>query len=225
MKLTRRFDRGLKLAIAAFAVLSVAVYSLQAKDADKDADFDFYVLALSWSPSFCATPQGRDNPGQCGSNKRYDFIVHGLWPQYERGYPQQCSTQYSLRTPRELENDFLDIMPSRGLIRHQWRKHGTCSGLSQGDYFDKTRRAFETVTIPAIYRQSDRPRITSAQEVENAFSRANPTLDSSEMAVRCDRRRVREVRICLTKDLEPRACKQVDSGGCRASGLSMPAPR
>jgi ribonuclease T2 len=55
------------------------------------ADFDFYVLALSWSPSYCASKGGDADPEQCGLAKPPGFTAHGLWPQFERGSPQNCA--------------------------------------------------------------------------------------------------------------------------------------
>src|SRR5215212_5317363 len=48
-------------------------------------EFDFYVLSLSWSPSFCDAASERGNSGrnqqaQCGG-RPFSFVVHGLWPQ------------------------------------------------------------------------------------------------------------------------------------------------
>ena len=52
--------------------------------------FDYYVLALSWSPSYCQAAQERAPnraPDQQCSGRPFSFVVHGLWPQYERGFP------------------------------------------------------------------------------------------------------------------------------------------
>ena len=57
-----------------------------------DGDFDFYVLALSWSPSYCAIEGDGADPAQCANGRPYAFVVHGLWPQYEKGYPRDCET-------------------------------------------------------------------------------------------------------------------------------------
>src|SRR5262249_40589503 len=51
--------------------------------------FDYYVLSLSWSPSFCETATGNARRQQCGT-RPFSFVVHGLWPQYERGFPESC---------------------------------------------------------------------------------------------------------------------------------------
>ncbi|MFC5989818.1 ribonuclease T2 family protein [Limoniibacter endophyticus] len=187
-------------------------------------DFDFYVLSLSWSPSYCAAEGASANRDQCGTNRPYAFVVHGLWPQNERGYPSDCNVQ-NPDVPRAISGTMLDIMPSRGLIRHQWRKHGSCSGLSQRDYFATTRRAYQRIRIPDHLRQLSDYKTVSPREVEQAFVEANPGLRSDAVAVDCDRRYMREVRICLTKDLQFRSCREVDARACRTSNLVMPPVR
>ena len=58
--------------------------------ASTPGDFDFYVLSLSWSPGFCEMPAGSNLHGQCDAGANLGFVVHGLWPQYEHGYPSDC---------------------------------------------------------------------------------------------------------------------------------------
>jgi ribonuclease T2 len=53
--------------------------------------FDFYILSLSWSPSYCEAAGERGPPPQQQCSARpYSFVVHGLWPQYEHGFPEYC---------------------------------------------------------------------------------------------------------------------------------------
>lgn len=186
--------------------------------------FDFYVLALSWSPSYCEA-EGKDaNRQQCETGRPYAFVVHGLWPQFERGFPENCATDerdVSSGTLRSL----YDLMPSAGLIRHQWRKHGSCSDLDQQDYFAVLRAARETVAIPARFRHLDGYLTLDPYEAEKAFLNANPSLPADAVAVTCDRRYLREVRICLTKDLEFRSCPEVDRRACRRQEVLMPPVR
>ena len=186
--------------------------------------FDFYVLSLSWSPSYCEAEGAEANRQQCSGGRPYAFVVHGLWPQYERGYPQACAT-----TERDVPNEALrglyDIMPSAGLIRHQWRKHGSCSGLSQRDYFKALRKAREAVAVPAEYARLDNYRTVAPQDVERSFLRSNPSLPADGIAVTCDSRYLREVRICLTRQLSFRACEEIDRRACHASKAVMPPVR
>lgn len=191
----------------------------------KAGDFDFYVLALSWSPTYCQS-QGRfANRLQCGANIDRAFVVHGLWPQYERGYPENCATSEPLRVPRSLIDTVLDIMPSPGLVGGQWRKHGTCTGLTQAGYLQIVRRAFDTVTIPEAFRSARHRQSVSARNAEQAFITDNPGLSANGIAIACRDGLLSEVRICLTRGMEFRRCERVDASGCRQSRLVMPADR
>jgi ribonuclease T2 len=194
-------------------------------NANSDADFDFYVLALSWSPSYCESEGPDANRQQCGSSRPFGFVVHGLWPQFERGYPQDCDSGEPRNVPMSLARSMGDIMPSTGLINYQWRKHGACSGLSQRDYFATMRRAMERVAIPGQFRQGTARDAVNPQLVERAFLTANPGMKAEGVAVTCDREFLREVRICLTKDLDLRACPEVDRSGCRRRAVEMPPIR
>jgi ribonuclease T2 len=212
-------------AVAAALIAFLAAFSpAKAQQYGEPGQFDFYVLALSWSPSYCESAGNRADPTQCRSQKPLGFIVHGLWPQYDRGFPADCAynaPRVSDQTIREMR----DVMPSRGLIIHQWRKHGTCSGLSSDQYFALTRKAFEKIKIPAQFGEATRWQSFSPPEVENAFRVANPGLQQDMLSVTCDRRNLREVRICLTKDLEFRGCPQVDRQACRNNRISLPPVR
>ena len=186
--------------------------------------FDFYVLALSWSPSYCEAEGAEANRQQCGSGRGLGFVVHGLWPQFERGYPEFCASREPDRVPDPLVRRYIDLIPSAGLIGHQWRKHGSCSGLSQADYLAATRLASRRVAIPAAYADGKGPGRVDPDRVEAAFLSANPGLQSEGVAVTCTQGLVREVRICMTSDLSFRGCPEIDRGGCRADTARMPAP-
>lgn len=186
--------------------------------------FDFFVLSLSWSPSYCEAEGADANRQQCGAARPYAFIVHGLWPQFERGFPRDCPTDHP-KVPDQTVRALYDLMPSAGLVRHEWQAHGSCSGLGQQDYFRTLRAARERVAIPAAFRRLDDYRTLSPQEAETAFQEANPDLPPDAVAVTCDRRYLREVRICLSKNLEFRACPEIDRKACRASKVVMPPVR
>jgi ribonuclease T2 len=215
--------RGVAIAFAAFFF---ALAPAKAQQYGEPGQFDFYVLALSWSPSYCDSAGNRADPQQCSRRgKPYSFVVHGLWPQYDRGYPADCSYNPP-RIPDRTLNGMLDVMPSRRLVIYEWRKHGTCSGLSPDEYFALVRKAFEKVKIPPRFAQSTNWQTVSPPEVENAFKVANPNLEDDMIAVTCDRRNLREVRICMSKDLEFRACPQVDrQQACRNPRVALPPVR
>ena len=187
--------------------------------------FDFYVLSLSWSPTWCAGNDAGGRTQQCRRGEDNGFIAHGLWPQNERGYPEFCPTRQPDRVPESLGRTVLDIIPSMGLIGHQWRKHGSCSGLGQKDYFAVTRAAFERVDIPAALTPQRGGSRLSPDAVEAAFIAANPGLDRKGIAVTCEGGRLEEVRICMTADLSFRTCPAVDRAGCRAKSIDQPPIR
>ncbi|KPF72229.1 ribonuclease T [Bosea sp. AAP35] len=207
---------------------SLATAGAQGRDqrGGQPGDFDFYVLALSWSPGFCELDGDRDrNREQCGEGAGLRFVVHGLWPQNERGFPSDCGP--AGRTPSRIALDQArGLFPSEGLARHQWRKHGTCSGSSPSDYFADTRRAREKIVIPPALAKAERDQSWTAIDLERAFVAANPGLRTDMMSVACRRGVLQEVRICLSKDLRDfRMCQEVDRSGCRTRDITVNAPR
>jgi len=220
------FQLILRTAFAVAAIL-LATGSVPAQDRRQNqaGQFDFYVLALSWSPSFCevSAERGREQREQCGP-RRYSFVVHGLWPQYEKGFPEFCQ-QPSPRLDRNIVSSMLDLMPAPRLIFNEWDKHGTCSGLSARAYFETIRKARAVVKIPDAYIEPAGFLTVTPDEVEDAFVTANPGLTRSAIAVTCDSRRLHEVRICLSKDLRFRDCPEIDQRACRRDKLVMPPVR
>lgn len=209
---------GLVLALLIWAPAS-------AQERGKPGEFDFYVLALSWSPSYCeAEGDQRRADEQCSRGRPFAFVTHGLWPQFERGYPRSC-VEPAPRIPEDLIRTMLDVVPARGLVIHQWRAHGTCSGLEPRRYFELVRRATERIAIPERFRRLDDFTMVAPDEVEAAFRAANPGLASGMLAVTCDRRRLREVRICLSRELAFRACPEVARSACRLPRVVMPPVR
>lgn len=186
--------------------------------------FDFYVLSLSWSPSYCEAEGEEANRQQCKAVRPYAFVVHGLWPQYERGYPQDCETAEP-KVADETLRTLYDIVPSAGLIRHEWRKHGTCSGLSQSDYFEVLRKARQAVQVPKEFFRLQQYRTVVPSDVETSFLQSNPGMGAAGIAVTCDKRYLREVRICMTRELAFRDCDEVDRRSCKIAKAVMPPVR
>jgi ribonuclease T2 len=192
--------------------------------------FDYYALVLSWSPSFCADGEHDDNPQCDRSNTRpYNFVLHGLWPQYDRGWPQDCRTARAPFVPRPLINEMLDIMPAPQLVIHEYKKHGTCSGLDPDRYYALARRAFMSVRIPDRYKEPETTQFVSPEDVTAEFIKANPSLKPEMIAVGCGGRdnRLKEVHICLSKDGEPAACGRNENQRkmCSADSMSVPPVR
>lgn len=174
-------------------------------EGERAGDFDYYVLSLSWSPTWCAVEGDARNADQCDPQHDYGWILHGLWPQNERGWPSYCRTPHK-DASRGQTRGMRDIMASGGLAWHQWKKHGRCSGLSAGDYFETSRRAYGSVVRPSVFRKLKDPVKLPAKVVEEAFLKENPDLSANMLTVTCRDRRIQEVRICLNKDLQPRRC-------------------
>jgi ribonuclease T2 len=177
--------------------------------------FDFYVLALSWSPSYCEASQerapNRAPDQQCGG-RPFSFVVHGLWPQYEQGFPAFCQVP-APRLDRNIVGSMLDLMPSPRLIFHEWDRHGT------------VRKARAVIKIPPDYLDLDKPIMVTPDEVATAFVKANPGLSRGAIAVACDSKRLSEVRVCLKKDFSFHDCAEVTRRACRRDKIAMPAVR
>jgi len=136
----RAFILSLFLAFPAFA------------EGEKAGEFDYYVLALSWSPNWCALEGDAKGSDQCEAKNDHGWILHGLWPQFERGWPSYCNTRK--RNPSRRDTAAMaDIMGTGGLAWHQWNKHGRCSGLSSDDYYALSREAYGRVARPEVFRK------------------------------------------------------------------------
>jgi len=222
---------GIICRITPFAVFFVAVAlgsapaQEQQSQRNQPGQFDFYVLSLSWSPSFCKETEerGRQSNEQC-RGRPYSFVVHGLWPQHERGFPRDCQVP-APRLNRETMTSMLDLMPAPRLVYHEWDQHGTCSGLQAQAYFDLVRKAREAVKIPETYAAPTATLTVTPDEVEEAFVKTNPGLSRSAIAVTCGSTRLSEVRICMSKDLKFRDCGEIDRRACRRDKLLMPPVR
>ena len=181
--------------------------------------FDFYVLSLSWSPDYCASPAGARDRFQCAGPRKYGFVVHGLWPQFERGWPQDCANE-ALRVPAPLKRDVLEIMPSERLMNHEWRKHGTCSGLTPTQYFESILATWANVRIPPELKSVTADHVEfSPVDLERKFAAANPGLDTGMVSVDCTGRFLKEVQVCFDKNLKFRKCSAQVERGCSMSKI------
>lgn len=221
-----------RLAHVAASALSVTLIFIvvacaQERRQGEPGEFDYYILALSWSPSYCEARQDRTpnraRERQC-DGRPFSFVVHGLWPQYERGFPSYCQVP-APRLDRNIVGSMLDLMPSPRLIFHEWDQHGTCSGLSPHAYFENVRNARAAVKIPHEYAELERPIAVVPGEVAAEFLKANPGLSPRAISVFCDRKWLTEVRICLGKDLSFRDCTENRRNACRLDRARMPAVR
>jgi ribonuclease T2 len=214
-------------AVLLLALLTVAASATARHRHSSDAvpgTFDYYLLSLSWSPAFCLSEPGA---AECTGPRRFGFIVHGLWPQYEEGWPENCNVHEPV--PDGVVSGISDIMPARGLVYHEWSAHGTCSGLHPTGFFALMRSAYGTIAIPAPFSGSAQQVEQTPAAITAAFVHANPRLTAPSIVVICssqDAPRLREVRICLDRSLKPRACSAAAvRGACRAATLIVPPIR
>jgi ribonuclease T2 len=231
-RVTRAILASAVAVVAATCAITIAINAVgsgsaaaQDRRQNQPGKFDYYVLALSWSPSFCeaTNERGRESKEQCGA-RPFSFVVHGLWPQYEKGFPEFCQVP-APRLDRNIVSSMLDLMPAPRLIFNEWDKHGTCSGLGARGYFETVRKARAVVKIPEPYIEITRPITVTPDEVEEEFVKANPGLERDAIAVTCDSRRLSEVRICLSKELGFRSCPEIDRRACRRDKVVMPPVR
>ena len=193
----------------------------QAAAAALPGDFDYWLIALSWSPTWCEF--NPDNREQCGS-RGFGFVLHGLWPQNDRGGgPQNCGSRQ--RVPERTIDRSLAFMPSRGLIIHEWRSHGSCTTLEPDAYFQLADRAFASVRIPESLRAPKSPPQLSARDIVGQFRAANPGLSSDAIQVMCTGAGLSEVRVCANADLSSRACGKLSRSRCPAGVLRIPSVR
>ena len=204
-----------------------ALFLLLAINPAPAKDFDYYTLALSWSPTWCGIERNADED-QCQPGRRFAFVVHGLWPQFEKGWPQDCGP--AERLPGKLIDAQLDIMPAKGLVIHQWRKHGTCSGLKAGEYFNELRERFQAVRIPARYLSPTKTVEVRPAELINDFIKSNKGLTADMLSVQCGgkrggRARLTELRICMGKQDGFDPCGENERRSCQADTLVLPPVR
>ncbi len=216
--------RRLPLILLVACIAAILVSSADARsrrrakqEGGQPGSFDYYLLSLSWSPEYCAGP-GSGNPQQCGDQRRFGFVVHGLWPQYERGYPDSCGSADPV--PSSIVNAMLPLMPSSQLIQHEWQKHGTCSGLDVNAYFQKVQKAFGTVSIPAQFKSPVSQIEVAPAAIESGFAQSNSAFPATAFQSVCSGRYLSEVRVCLTKDLHGRPCSN-ERTSCRTDTVIM----
>lgn len=178
-------------------------------------NFDYYLLNLSWSPEFC-----HSHPDAVECAQRATFVLHGLWPQNTNGsYPENCSDAPGPANPSQ----YSDIYPDQGLLEHEWRTHGTCSGLAADAFLQLARQAVHAVKIPdqltAINQQLSMP----PDDIRTLFTQANPSIPASSLAISCGNNYLTAVEVCFSKSLQPIACGPIRT--CRANTVRIPPPQ
>lgn len=177
-----------------------------------------YILSLSWSPQYCADEGGNRNDQQCEQGRRYDFVVHGLWPQTEK----VCSAPFIVE--KKIEDRFSTLFPSLHLLRHEWQKHGRCHFESPESYFKNVESKAQSLRIPTPLRQPLQQIEWTAEQILTAFRTANPQSHPASFALHCRGKFFRELRQCLDGQLIPRPCEGRERGNCRHSSKLIIRP-
>jgi ribonuclease T2 len=211
LSLLRKLGAALTLTLALSGPLSAQ---------NRPGVFDHYILALTWMPAFCAAEGEARGDVRCAPGSRNGWMVHGLWPQHRGGtWPEYCQTAERAPNRRETAEQ-ADLFGASGAAWHQWNKHGRCTGLSAAAYYALTRQALERLDMPAIFRRIDQPLSVSPDVIEAAFVEENPGLTGDMMVTTCRRDTLVELRVCLTRDLDPRPCDaEVRSCSLRSARL------
>jgi ribonuclease T2 len=205
-------------------VLALIFMAGLARAEDRAGDFEHYVLALSWNPTWCATEGDARGAPECRAGAGRGFALHGLWPQHDNGWPEFCRT--AARDPSRADTAAMaDIMGSAGLAWYQWRKHGRCTGLNGRDYLALSRAAYQAIRIPPVLAGLTRDVRLPASVIEEAFIEANPGLAPDMITITCRADRIHEARICLNRDLSPRACAPDTRRDCTLGGALMDGVR
>ena len=195
-------------------VVLVALAGMARAEGERAGDFDYYVMSLSWSPTWCALEGDRRGSPQCDADADFGWVLHGLWPQYDQGWPSYCPT--SERNPSRSDTAAeADLFGTSGNAWHQWNKHGRCTGLSARDYYRLAREAYGRIERPEIFRRLDDPIRLPASVVEDAFLELNGTLSPDQITITCKAGRIQEARVCLTRDLELTDCGSGVDRDCR----------
>ncbi|BAZ43005.1 ribonuclease T2 [Calothrix sp. NIES-4101] len=196
---------GNRLLVAASLLFAVAIPShVNAQSKGTPGKFDFYVLAMSWSPDYCNKNGDRD-PGQCKEGRKLGFVLHGLWPQYQKGYPANCTLE---KLPEAVKQQFPNLFPSAKLYGHEWSKHGTCTGLTPVQYLGLSKQLKDAVVIPSAYNKPSKPFRATINNLKQEFTKVNQGLSSDSVAPYCSGsgRFLQEVFVCYTKDGKPGPC-------------------
>lgn len=182
--------------------------------------FDYYVMTLSWSPGFCDLGGEQKSPRQCATGSGEGFVVHGLWPNNRyRPNPEACGTDYVSATDLAATRG---LYPAEGLAAYEYRKHGTCTGLSAHDYYAAVRYVRDQLVIPEILKGPRQRLSVSPAQIQQAFIAANANLHADNMAITCSRGELVDVRFCLSRDLKAFAlCPKVSGHTCHAASIAV----
>ena len=193
---------------------------------------DYMALVLSWSPEHCESQRlllekAADEEGrakirakqgfQCFSDNRFEWVVHGLWPQYGQAkngsdHPRHCEPSDGL--PATLVRKHLCMMPGGALMQNEWQAHGTCGWPTADSYFDEIQKLYAVLKRPTAVQMlgsdasgSNRLVEVKVSRVKQSFYDLNPTLPTGSVRVNvASGNLLKEIWVCLSKDKKVMAC-------------------
>lgn len=208
--------------LAALALFSALTAAQIAPAQNVAGAFDHYLLSLSWIPAYCAEDGDERRDPRCAAGRQTGWAVHGLWPQHDGGdWPEYCHTPQRDPSRRET-TDEAGLFGTSGAAWHQWNKHGRCTGLSAADYYDLVQVAVDSVALPEVFEGVTRALRVDPDVVEAAFIEANPGLTHDMLVTSCPGGDLVEIRLCLTRSLEPMTCdRETLRRECRLNAATL----
>ena len=186
------------------------------------ASFNYYLLSLSWAPNYCAS-HPTDSSSECQAGNHTAFVLHGLWPSSNDDPMKPLNCKPAHPVAGGIVQHMLEYFPDKGLIQHEWAKHGTCSGLSSAQYFDKVEQAFKAVQVPDRYKNLDHSQQVSVKDLENDFAQAN-SAPAKSFRLSCHAGQLVALEACLDKDLHYQACP-ASARECPSSQVKLAPPK
>lgn len=186
------------------------------------ARFDYYLLSLSWAPNYCASHPS-DSSSECKAGNHTAFVLHGLWPSSNDDPMKPLSCAPARPVASGIVQHMLEYFPDKGLIQHEWAKHGTCSGLSSAQYFGKVEQAFKAVQVPDRYKNLNRSQQISVHDLEHDFAQAN-NAPPGAFRVSCHAGQLVALEACVDKGLHYQACPAT-ARECPSSQVKLEPPK
>jgi ribonuclease T2 len=209
----------MRFAITVSFLLITAAQSVSAAPREvTGAGFRYYVLSLYWLPTLCSESPDLD---ECGGATRNGFIVHGLWPVLDFNSPTQCGGGDVLSD--SLVGSLKDLLPTRQLVEREWKVHGTCTGLTPEGFFALLRQAYGSVNVPQLGGGGIQTQ--NIHQIIKGFTNADHGLPPQAIVLTCSDNpaRLREVRICLAKNLALNYCTgETLMASCRTPNIEVP---
>ncbi|WIA17366.1 hypothetical protein OEZ85_014227 [Tetradesmus obliquus] len=186
-------------------------------------DFDFFLLAQFNPPAYVpVAAQSRAKHAIVRHEAFPGFWTHGLWPvSHDVTILEYCSTEAlqpgqlqgfepGLRYYLRSGNLRFDTAGDQQLWAHEWLRHGTCSNMSQLEYFMAVFRASAAADPAAALRAAGiRPSNSkpyTQQAITSALAASFGVAFNQHIGLRCapsaadaSRLELQEVRLCLSR--------------------------